>query len=90
MYQCPIRAFFNFYVAKDELGEVTTRGINALYGPFLISTKFSMTVVTNTKWYQCPIRAFFNFYKDLMGSNEWYSLCQCPIRAFFNFYDLQR
>ena len=37
--QCPIRAFFNFYidVEIEEGGRIFC--VNALYGPFLISTK---------------------------------------------------
>ena len=37
--QCPIRAFSNFYMTKVNTDQLQMYGVNALYGPFLISTR---------------------------------------------------
>ena len=43
---------------------LTVKGVNALYGPFLISIRIQGKYHVHSKGCQCPIRAFFNFYFD--------------------------
>ena len=65
--QCPIRAFFNFYEKICFLSGWNNVGVNALYGPFLISTQDRSGRRKNNVRCQCPIRAFFNFYRKAMA-----------------------
>ena len=63
-------------------------GVNALYGPFLISTAFVPMHRSRKMRCQCPIRAFSNFYHvETVIKLSLKEVCQCPIRAFFNFYE---
>ena len=65
MCQCPIRAFFNFYKQILRPGSNHRAGVNALYGPFSISTSISSLRQWRKEKCQCPIRAFFNFYRRI-------------------------
>ena len=60
--QCPIRAFSNFYISNLFHMPNDPQCINALYGPFLISTYQTFRTLGEAKMCQCPIRAFSNFY----------------------------
>ena len=60
----PYTGLFNFYAIEVKVFPLEFSGINALYGPFLISTvqwRIRREIGFSC---QCPIRAFFNFYKE--------------------------
>ena len=84
--QCPIRAFFNFYGYDTKIWSLCKGGVNALYGPFSISTRHWMPRQSRTECVNALDGPFSISTKVTSGGKLVRTRCQCPIRAFFNFY----